>query len=85
MLINTALFSLQPGIDAGDVIIILQQKEHDKFKRSGHDLYLERDITLSEALCGFDMVITHLDQREIKVHCPPGKVVEPGEALTHFT
>ncbi|CAB4001186.1 dnaJ homolog subfamily A member 2-like [Paramuricea clavata] len=68
----------EPGIDAGDVIIILQQKEHEAFKRSGHDLYLEKDITLSEALCGFDMVITHLDKREIKIHCPPGKVIEPG-------
>lgn len=68
----------EPGIDAGDVVIIIQQKEHDTFKRSGHDLYLEKDITLSEALCGFDMVITHLDKREIKIHCPPGKVIEPG-------
>ena len=49
------------------------------FKRSGNDLYLEKDITLSEALCGFDMVVTHLDRRELKIHSPPGKVIEPGE------
>ena len=73
--------SFQPGIEAGDVIIILQQKEHETFKRSGNDLYLEKEITLSEALCGFDMVITHLDDRSIKVHCPPGKVIEPGKSL----
>ena len=66
------------------MIIILQQKEHEAFKRSGHDLYLEKDITLSEALCGFDMVITHLDKREIKVHCPPGQVIEPGKRFCLF-
>ena len=66
------------------MIIIIQQKEHDTFKRSGNDLYLEKDITLSEALCGFDMVITHLDKREIKIHCPPGKVIEPGAMFSHF-
>lgn len=70
---------MKPGIESGDVIIILQQKEHGTFKRSGNDLYLEKDITLSEALCGFDMVLTHLDKRQIKIHCPPRQVIEPGK------
>lgn len=47
----------QPGVEAGDVVIILQQKPHEKFKRQGDDLCVMHTITLTEALCGFCYVL----------------------------
>merc|ERR1719350_1917630 len=50
-----------PDADAGDVHFVLKQQEHPVFKRKGADLFIERSITLVEALCGFTMEVTHLD------------------------
>ena len=48
---------LQPGVEAGDVVIILQLKPHEVFKRQGDDLYMSKTISLTEALCGFCYVL----------------------------
>ena len=42
-----------PGTVPGDIVFVVQEKEHPTFKRKGTDLFLEKDITLVEALCGF--------------------------------
>lgn len=63
-----------PGTLPGDVIIVVQQKEHERFKRKGADLVETMDLTLSEALCGFTKVITHLDGRTLRVKVAPGEV-----------
>lgn len=68
----------QPGIEAGDVIIVLQQKPHEVFERSGNDLYMLHKISLTEALCGFTMVQTHLDGRKLVIRSQPGEVIVPG-------
>ncbi|KFM60612.1 DnaJ-like protein subfamily A member 2, partial [Stegodyphus mimosarum] len=68
----------QPGVEPGDVIIILQQMPHERFQREGPDLYMSHTLTLTEALCGFCMVIKHLDGRNIVVKHAPGEVIEPG-------
>jgi DnaJ family protein A protein 2 len=65
-----------PGTIPGDVIIVVQEKEHETFKRKGADLVIEMEIQLSEALCGFVRTITHLDNRVIKIESPPGSVVK---------
>jgi len=54
-----------PGADTGDVVFTLKQLEHKDFKRRGADLFVERTISLSEALCGFCTEITHLDGRKL--------------------
>ncbi|XP_075214587.1 dnaJ homolog subfamily A member 2-like [Lycorma delicatula] len=69
----------QPDVEPGDVIIVLQQKPHNKFQRSGDNLYMTHTISLTEALCGFSMVIRHLDGRDILVKHPAGKVIKPGD------
>ncbi|KAF9929266.1 hypothetical protein FBU30_001748 [Linnemannia zychae] len=72
----------QPGIETGDVILVLQQKPHALFERSGADLSCKITITLVEALCGFSKIlINHLDGRGIHVEQPAGKVIRPGQVM----
>lgn len=67
--------------EPGDVIIILQEQPHSKFKREGSDLYMIVEIELTEALCGFAFTVKHLDGRNLVVRCPPGKVVNPDSVM----
>jgi len=53
------------------------EQPHAMFKRHGDDLYIERTITLSEALCGFKMELTHLDGRKLLITSKPGEVIKP--------
>jgi len=67
----------QPGIEPGDVVVVLAQKEHELFTRKGADLYCTYNIGITEALCGFEMVIQHLDKRELLIKHPSGQVIQP--------
>merc|ERR1719197_2178736 len=66
-----------PDADTGDVIFVLKQQEHKLFKRKGADLFLEREISLVEALCGFEMEVEHLDGRKLIIRTRPGDIVKP--------
>mmetsp|Transcript_48446 Transcript_48446/g.105377 ORF Transcript_48446/g.105377 Transcript_48446/m.105377 type:complete len:511 (-) Transcript_48446:202-1734(-) len=66
-----------PDADTGDVIFVVKQQEHAEFKRKGADLYLEKKISLVEALCGFEMSLTHLDGRKLLIKTTPGDIVKP--------
>jgi len=68
-----------PDIIPGDVILVLQQKEHPIFKRDGDDLLIEKKILLVEALCGFQFAITHLDGRLLVIKSKPGELIRPGD------
>ena len=67
-----------PDIEPGDVIIVLQQKPHEKFQRTGNNLLMTQTISLTEALCGFQLVLKHLDGRDLLITHPPGSVIKPG-------
>ncbi|XP_074149406.1 dnaJ homolog subfamily A member 2 isoform X1 [Sminthopsis crassicaudata] len=67
-----------PGVEPGDIVLLLQEKEHEVFQRDGNDLHMTHKIGLVEALCGFQFTFKHLDARQIVVKYPPGKVIEPG-------
>jgi len=69
-----------PDADTGDVNFVLKEQEHADFKRKGADLFLERKISLVEALCGFELEITHLDGRKLLVKTNPGDIVKPMDA-----
>ncbi|KAL2943097.1 DnaJ protein-like protein [Bienertia sinuspersici] len=71
------LYLLNPETVTGDIVFILQQKEHAKFKRKGDDLFYEHTLSLTEALCGFQFVLTHLDNRQLLIKSQPGEVVKP--------
>merc|ERR1712039_238811 len=51
--------------------------EHADFKRKGADLFIERKISLVEALCGFELELTHLDGRKLSIKTSPGEIVKP--------
>merc|ERR1719215_1656359 len=66
-----------PDCDTGDVNFVLKEQEHAIFKRKGADLFIERTISLVEALCGFTMEVTHLDGRKLMIKTTPGEIVKP--------
>ncbi|KAI5057530.1 hypothetical protein GOP47_0027545 [Adiantum capillus-veneris] len=68
-----------PDTVTGDIVFVLQLKENAKFKRKGDDLFVEHALNLTEALCGFQFVITHLDGRQLLIKSAPGEIVKPGQ------
>ena len=42
----------EPGKEAGDIVVQLQEKEHETFQRHGRDLSTKMDVDIAEALCG---------------------------------
>lgn len=68
-----------PDTVTGDIVFVLQQKEHPKFKRKGDDIFYEHTLSLTEALCGFQFIITHLDGRQLLIKSHPGEVVKPDQ------
>jgi len=69
----------EPGIEPGDIIIVIEEKPHPLFRRRGQDLIVNMELELVEALCGFQKVIETLDQRSLVITSIPGEVVKPGE------
>ncbi|CAF1073172.1 unnamed protein product [Rotaria sp. Silwood1] len=66
-----------PNMEPGDVIIVLQQEPHALFERSGDNLIMKHKIKLIESLCGFQIVVTHLDGRKIVIQHPPNDPIAP--------
>ncbi|KAJ0102275.1 hypothetical protein Patl1_05837 [Pistacia atlantica] len=70
---------MKPETITGDIVFLLQQREHPKFKRKGDDLFVEHTLSLTEALCGFQFILTHLDGRQLLIKSNPGEVVKPDQ------
>ncbi|CAM8966580.1 unnamed protein product [Rhodiola kirilowii] len=66
-----------PETITGDIVFVIQQREHPKFIRKGDDLFYEHTLSLTEALCGFQFALTHLDGRKLLIKSNPGEVVKP--------
>ena len=66
-----------PKMETGDINFIVQEKEHDTFKRKGADLLVTKELSLNQALCGFAHHLTHLDGRKIVIKTRPGEVIKP--------
>jgi len=69
----------EPGLEPGDIIIVLDEKEHSVFKRNGIDLIMKMQISLSEALTGLKKTIHTLDNRTLVIQTVSGEVVKNGD------
>ncbi|XP_022756958.1 dnaJ protein homolog 2-like [Durio zibethinus] len=68
-----------PDAVTGDIVFLLQLKKHPKFERKFDDLFVEHNLSLTEALCGFQFALTHLDGRQLLIKSNPGEVIKPGQ------
>lgn len=66
----------KPNMEPGHLNFIIQEKQHELFKRKGADLLITKSLSLNEALCGFEWKIHHLDKREIIIKSRPGEVIK---------
>jgi DnaJ family protein A protein 2 len=71
----------EPGVAAGDVIIVIVEKEHSVFKRKKSDLIMTKKISLKEALTGYCFTLKHLDGDKV-IQSAPGDVIKPGDVRT---
>jgi len=69
----------EPGLEPGDIIIVLDEKPHELYKRNGMDLIMKMDISLRESLCGFKKIINTLDDRALIIQTIPGEVIKTGD------
>jgi len=67
-----------PDVDPGDVIFVISQKPHARFKRQDHNLIYKAEIELVTALAGGTIYIEHLDERWLAVDILPGEAISPG-------
>lgn len=61
-----------PGVEPGDVIVIIKIRPNKIFQRKGADLYMDKEVTLLESLTGVDFTIMHLDGKVIRIQGEPG-------------
>ena len=59
-----------------DIKLKILLDQHDKFKRSGLDLILTKEINFKESLCGFEFVIQHLTGQSFKFKNTSGKIIQ---------
>ncbi|KAG8217407.1 hypothetical protein J3R82DRAFT_5548 [Butyriboletus roseoflavus] len=65
-----------PNAQSGDVVIVIEEKPHDRFKRQENNLITDLEIDLLTALAGGAVAIKHLDDRALLIRILPGEVVK---------
>lgn len=78
------MYLLQPDTITGDIVFVLQVKDHPKFRREQDDLYIDHNLSLTEALCGFQFAVKHLDGRQLLIKSNPGEVIKPGNTQEYW-
>jgi len=69
----------EPGLEPGDIIIVLDEKEHSVFKRKGQDLIMNMNISLTESLTGLRKAVKTLDDRTLVIQTVKGEVIKSGD------
>lgn len=70
----------QPNGESQDLVFVVEEKPHDRFKRDGNDLICHLKLPLVDALAGDGgkKTVELLDGRKAQVSIPAG-VVKPGQ------
>lgn len=63
---------------SGDVRIHIRIQPHSLFNRKGLSLLYQKQITMRQALCGFEFELNHLNGKTYKVRNDPGTIVQSG-------
>lgn len=66
----------EPGIEPGDIVVVLNEKKHPVFRRADLDLLITIPLILTEALCGFKKIIKTLDNRDLMLTHLAGEVIK---------
>jgi DnaJ family protein A protein 2 len=61
----------------GDVNIFIHVNNDSGFIRSGLDLIMDKNISLKEALCGFNFELKHINGRSYTINNAPGNIITP--------
>ena len=61
----------------GDIKIYIKINNTSNFERKGLDLYLDKQITLKQALTGFIFQFTHLNSKVYKINNDEGNIIPP--------
>ncbi|KAH7823926.1 putative Hsp40 [Monocercomonoides exilis] len=78
---------VRPGNIPADIVFVVKQKPHAYLIRDGNDLHCKQAISLSQALCGFDIHVPFLggDTRRITSAmvepANPSQITKPGSRI----
>eukprot|EP01121_Diplochlamys_sp_Union-15-3_P018190 TRINITY_DN6580_c0_g3_i1.p1 TRINITY_DN6580_c0_g3~~TRINITY_DN6580_c0_g3_i1.p1 ORF type:complete len:431 (-),score=80.38 TRINITY_DN6580_c0_g3_i1:10-1302(-) len=67
------------GLKYGDVLVVVNQKKHDVFTRVEDDLCMVQEITLLEALTGYEFVVKHLGSHYLRIKSKEKEITKPGD------
>ena len=70
-----------PGQIPGDMVFVVDEMEHATYKRKNSDLLIQKHISVTEAICGFSFLHTHLDERQLLVKSEEGRVYNHGDLM----
>ena len=76
----------QRNVIPSDLIFIIDERSHAVFKREGNDLIITQKISLLEALTGYTLQLTTLDNRTLNLSInsvigPDYEEIIPGEGM----
>ncbi|XP_063233385.1 dnaJ homolog subfamily B member 13-like isoform X1 [Bacillus rossius redtenbacheri] len=78
------------GVTPADLVLVTQDRPHDRFSREGHNLVMVHTLELQDALTGCTVVVSTLDDKTLRVPitevtAPGYQKVVPGEGMPHAT
>merc|ERR1712228_294198 len=73
-----------PDAANGDLVIVLRCVKHELYQRIGADLAMNKKISLKEALCGFNILIPHLNGSKLRLKSEPNEIVQHGQLKAVF-
>ena len=63
----------------GDVKIIISIQNSSGFRREGLNLHMDKEVSLKEALCGFEFIIHHISGKQLRFSNEKGNTIKDGQ------